>query len=180
MDGRLHAQHFLLYPSARCLSSQLSHGSIKQYCAACLNLRLKCLPRPKPAVQAGQLAEQRAAAAPWCVAASNILCFWPLSCPQIWRPSARAPCTCESGAVHERRRLPCAPSADAQKQGSRYWRYSINELGICDISAGEGGWSRTDLTHRANWERARVMAGWPGTEQPSGAPAPTLHLPWVS
>lgn len=31
------------------------------------------------------------------------------------------------------------PAADADKQGSRYWRYSINELGVYDIGAG-GSW----------------------------------------
>lgn len=36
-------------------------------------------------------------------------------------------------------RCPAWCSAESEKQGSRYWRYSINELGICDISAGECG-----------------------------------------
>jgi hypothetical protein len=28
--------------------------------------------------------------------------------------------------------------ADAERQGSRYWHYSANEMGICDTSAGGG------------------------------------------
>lgn len=40
--------------------------------------------------------------------------------------------------------LRCCLSADPEKQGARYWHYTMNELGILDISAcedeAEGGW----------------------------------------
>ncbi|KAL4458518.1 hypothetical protein ABPG75_013383 [Micractinium tetrahymenae] len=49
---------------------------------------------------------------------------------------------------------------DAEKQSSRYWRYSINEMGICDISAA--------ITHIHNTKMAELAA-------PAGRHAATTH-----
>lgn len=57
---------------------------------------------------------------------------------------------------------------ESEKQGSRYWRYSINELGICDISAA--------ITHIHNTKMAE-LAGPAGRHAAAASEDPQQAVP---